>query len=424
MIVGAEMSNRSSSAAAAATLAGKSQARTTKRQRATKRSDEVDGQQTYYDRLMHQCRRDLHKQAKVTKNFEIQKLIRKIKEQKPMPADDNNGGSVEEEKCHSIKKHNPATAKQQERKLQQLKDYDLEAVIQECYRRLGVLQLNPQRHQPQAAAVATAPAGYPPDKVDSTKSPDDDVRKQEERNHMTTTTAFVAEDSAWILERILQHKSMIAALEKWNEHVTEYRRWCLRQQERSEGILPPKPKRKQKTSKNSNDKASSVVFVSKNDPLGSGSSLFVTLGGGGDEDDGSDPDTVVPARSSTGDIMDNSYYGPAGTGNAENLKKNRQGQRGRRAKAAAVEAKKRGRTLRPEDSLNWRQPSKKQHDGSAGGDSGGYHQHQHGHPQNAVIPPPSVPPPEHLHPSWQARKEKKEGIVAFQGKKITFGDDD
>ena len=34
--------------------------------------------QSYYDRLVHQCQKDLHKQAKIAKTFECQKLIRKI----------------------------------------------------------------------------------------------------------------------------------------------------------------------------------------------------------------------------------------------------------------------------------------------------------------------------------------------------------
>ena len=41
-------------------------------------------------------------------------------------------------------------------------------------------------------------------------------------------------------------------------------------------------------------------------------------------------------------------------------------------------------------------------------------------------PPPPPPIPANLHPSWAAKQalKAKEGIGAFQGKKITFGDDD
>ena len=84
-------------------------------------------QQAYYDRLMHQCRKDLHKHCKMTRNFEIQKLVRTLKK---------------EASSSSSSSHAPS--KKQEIKLQQLKEFSAhEAVVQECFRRLGVLQLDP-----------------------------------------------------------------------------------------------------------------------------------------------------------------------------------------------------------------------------------------------------------------------------------------
>jgi hypothetical protein len=74
-------------------------------------------------------------------------------------------------------------------------------------------------------------------------------------------------------------------------------------------------------------------------------------------------------------------------------KKNRPGQRARLANALAKEAKKEGR--RVDHSINWR-------------------------PKNKEEPKEVVEEKEEIHPSWQAKKDKKEGIAVFKGTKITF----
>lgn len=336
-------------------------------------------QQSYYDRLKHQCRKDLNKHAKVTKNFEIKKLIRKIKEGErkvvdTVAADDGN------------------TAKQvakQGRKLQTLKVYALEPVLQECCRRLGLHQLDPKLQNINAIDVSVVSIG------DSAPCGAQDENKLAFAENLKGNCP--PDDNSWILERILHHKSMVVALESWNDQITEYRRWCLRQQERLEGVVRENSAKKEKKS------AAGEVKISKGDPLGIRESLFVILGGAAraDEEDGTANEDPL------------AYYGPAG--NSE-VKKNRKGQRARRAKVVALAAKREGRTINRDESLNWRQSKAQRNDHEHDGRPGLQRGHQD------ISPSPS--PPEHLHPSWQARKEQKEGIVAFQGTKITFGSQD
>ena len=205
---------------------------------------------------------------------------------------------------------------------------------------------------------------------------------------------------------------MVTALEHWNEQVTEYRRWCLRQQDRADGVRMTTaatnkkskgPKTKQKKDDDDNDNA--LIASSAN-------SIFVTLGGAGV--DGDDDDETSMRNAADGAAAERNYYGPAG-GDGVDVKKNRMGQRARRAKAQAIEARKVGRTIRPEESLNWR-PAKKQQQQQRMDSN---RNHGGGEDRSRQRPPPTDDP-QNLHPSWKARKEQKEGIVAFQGKKITF----
>jgi BUD22 len=346
--------------------------------------------QAYYDRLRHQCHKDIHKHAKATKTFETQKLIRRIKK---LQRDEKN-----------------AVAKY-ELKLQQLKAYSLEPVVTEAIRRLGLLQLDPKSHQ-HLSTVSGDATDQSSDREraktsDLVVEADPSIKGDAEGE--TATSNCTTDDNgigAWILARILQHKSTCAAMEHWNEQITEYRRWCLRQQERIDGILDLERSSKKTKTKKSNPAIS--------DPLATGACLFVTLGSSSSE-----PRSGEEGAASSSDPL--GYYGPGGEAAT---KKNRQGQRGRRAKAAALVAKQQGRTL-PE-SLNWRQSKRERAADDAPErleqsrirQKGKPEQHAESHDPSSTSSPSVLS--ESLHPSWQARKEQKAGIVAFQGTKITF----
>jgi hypothetical protein len=327
----------------------------------------------YYDRLLFQCQKDLHKHAKQTKQFEVQKLIRQLK---CIPDNDD----------HQAKNRTALS-----NKLQELKDYDLEPVVQECVRQLGLVALNPN-----LGSTSDGPS---------------------------STLIGQPLEPCWMRDRIVHHARLKATIEKWHEEVTKYRRWSLVKSEKEEGSK----------------------FVSREN------SLFVQLGaapspttGGGR---GSNK-TTRTKKTTAEDPVDASYYGPAGGGLDEDggtnrTKKNRQGQRARKAKALAVAARKEGRMLLPEESVNWR-PAKKNRparddeealSSAVGGRVGAEERRSADIRRHRGPTRDDDPTKQHsasstsdrhnnknetLHPSWQARKDKKDCIVAFQGKKITF----
>lgn len=105
---------------------------------------------SYYDRLLHQCRKDLHKQAKLVRTFLVRKQMRQ-------------------------------SAETNTEQLSAWKALDLDPVVNEALRRLGV-------------------EGF------SALAADDDEQSRR-------------------MERILQHKKLRDSLERWSDEWTKYRRW-------------------------------------------------------------------------------------------------------------------------------------------------------------------------------------------------------
>lgn len=125
-----------------------------------------------YDKLIYQAKKALNKEAKVVKSFEVQKVVRRIKESQ-------HPDSALEEKLVAIKK------------------FPLDTVVQICVKRLGIPNLNPSQEKDDAEITA-----------------DDDA----------------------LVEKMLQHKRLGAVMETWNEKVTEYRRWYLRRKDAVSGV--------------------------------------------------------------------------------------------------------------------------------------------------------------------------------------------
>lgn len=286
-----------------------------------KRSRHEDDAAAYYDRLVHTCRKALHKQAKVAKSFECQKLIRQIKE--------------------------TANAKREHR-LERLKQLSLDPVVDECFKRLGIKEKT-------KGGERDGQDGATPSKTAEPKSKEQ--RKADEKQ-------------AKLVERILAHKRMRDCLEEWSAEVTKYHRWCAREEERGE-----RPAKKHRRPDDNKSRGYDKAAIQATEDLSK--SLFMQLGD--DEDQNS----------------------------KEEKKKNRPGQRARKAKAAAIQAKKEGRAI--DQSLNWR--AKKESDRDRLVEE---------RPNQTTRSKPEPKSNESLHPSWEAQKSKKEGIVAFQGKKITF----
>jgi hypothetical protein len=319
---------------------------TKKRKRIPPEEQLAAEKQDRYDKLMYACNKAFHKEAKIVKAFECQKIVRKLKESEDKEA--------------------------LERKLVRAKDCCLDQVVKLAQQRLGLFNMNPKVDEPLNPPVEIA-------------APDTEL-----------------------VERMLQHKRLSAAMDHWNEKVTEYRRWCLRRQEHVHGEpdfgYEVKAASRLGTKKYENKK--------KQPKSAESSGLFVTLGGAAEEEEEEDEN----------DQNDKNWYGPGGSDDLVVVKQNRMGQRARRAKALAKQAKKEGRTW--DKSINWR-PKKEQVDES---EQGALHV-----PPATTTTKPSITSAPRIaemgkvwkeegqaHPSWAARASEKTGIVAFAGTKITF----
>ncbi len=365
-----------------------------------------------YNRLVHACTKDLHKQAKVVKSFECQKIVR------------------------SLKKDGGGKNKKEEERLRKMKAFDLNIMVQEALRRLGIPNLQPQLVTTSTQPSATERQESDSNEVNKTTRSQTTTQSQQEKNvkeedsnsedHDATVADEVlltGEETTKLTEKLLQHKRMQAAIDQWNDKVTDYRRWLLRKTESdphsSSDGKRQQPKKKQST-------GATTRSVGKDVIAGHGP-LFVQLGGGGDLEDDGGADDADPYA----------HYGPGSALDEDGSKKNRPGQRARKAKALAMEARKQAKTW--DSSINWRQkkpdndetehhqPTKKPRRRDSNVKSNDSHvqkqKYQSKPPTelgNEHVKSKDASTPDHLHPSWVAKQAQKKGIVEFKGTKITF----
>lgn len=173
------------------------------------------------------------------------------------------------------------------------------------------------------------------------------------------------------IDMFLTHARFQKGLEEWHKKVTEYRRWALNFDERLEARLNPKKE------------TATTTMRAKKQPM----SVFCSL----NEDENGDAGTET------------SPYGPGAFMEEVPVKKNRMGQRARRAKAMAIQAKKEGRRY---ESMNWRSAEEKM-------------EKQQRMEEEQPIPVAE----ENNHPSWAAKRNEPSGIVAFKGTKVKFGEE-
>ena len=465
-----------------------------------------------YNKLHHACWKHLHREAKVVKSFECQKIVRSIKATTASSdalndsddvaatgadtnanatSDDNSGEDAECATTKNNKKN--AASKAQKRvqtlqeKLDKTKNMDLNVLVQVGLKRLGVLALDPRSDDENENTVSGSGSNKP--KKWKKKSQQQQQQQQQYQQQQQTkskdaetemTSSSQSEDPFYqsLMETMLRHKRLSAALDQLNVKVADYRQWAIRRRGQlfnngeddflmeddggGGAAAGKKKKKKNKGVANGND--TMVVAGGYNTRkrgldlgghegesglfIGSLSGSMAMVGGFGDDDDDDDDDEY-------GEEGDNEY----GHQEQEEKKKNRPGQRARRAKAMAIEAKKAGRTWGT--STNWRE--KKERDPDAGyGDeykqhhadsSRGHHvkssrnhdDQQHnksnnkqgrgrhegsnedgapstGKPKEAIASMGKAWKEEgNAHPSWAAAAAKKaEGIKEFQGTKITF----
>ena len=340
---------------------------TKKKKQKMKRSEvELEWKRDRYQKLHHQATKEFTKVSKQVKQFLCQKVIRKLKQQ-------------EEDKEAEKSKTISTTMTEQE--LATMKAFDVTVVVQQSLKQLGMSHLDPD-WSPESSTNETGGA------LDSQKQ---------------------------VIDKYMQHKKMTTALEAWNDKVTEYRRWCLKLDEKNDPFYEA-PKKSKKRRKKGNGQPVSEQEVSLD------TSTFCSLGGNDAQENQEANEDMA------GHLGLMSAYGPGAYLDDDGAmfvpKKNRKGQRARRAKAQALEAKKAGRKY---VSSNWREPKK------ASGDLNEDHnQHSQRPPERQRTNDKSgskfasknsnaeQKDAAQAHPSWAAKQNQSSGIVAFQGKKITF----
>jgi BUD22 len=347
-------------------------------------------QQERYDRLFYTLHKLIHKQAKVVKNFLVQKEIRHQKQHQQQNQKNGVGNS----------------------KIQNLKGLDLDLVTQQALVQLGLYHSNPSLKK-TTTKITTEIAGEGLEDAQDEK--DDNNNSKHVIDPSSSIPARLEADDPRneFVNAILTHKRLLQTMEDVNHKVTEYRQWCLETEMERDRVVDltnsinNKKKRKKSTKRHSNGNSR------QHDPLEAGlhdtaqepSAMFCTLDGMDKNDqhhNNMEDDGVVPK------------------------KKNRMGQRARKAKAMAIQAKEEGRS--DYQSLNWRAPkaNKNDEEGENDRNDGGsdhkrskdkrHHSSSSDDDHRKAISAPVVAD----HPSWVAKQAQSTGIVAFQGKKITF----
>ena len=388
-----------------------------------------------YRTLLKFCEKQIRKEGKAVKTFETQKIVKRLK---LLGGDGGGTGNSSDDKggagatgiSDKMKKAQEKRRRQAERLEQKLlltKAYDVDRLVALCSKRIGLGNLAP----PPSEDVEDQPTG------------DDAVidRKSSIGEESGSKEELSEEDEAMLsqlTEDMLKHKRLVDVVEKLNDRITDHRRWVMRREDHLFGsgfpgqddAIPTGGGKKRKGNKKGSGKADNDARADHAGPA----ALFIGSLSGAGMDDGDDED-----REGYGD-----YYGPGGHEDEYGLpikKKNRPGQRQRKAKAMAIEAKKAGKTW--DSSSNWRETKKsKDDDGSKrrgnkanSGDGGSqWAGNEQKISASGLKTGDKVVASDvatmgkdwkeagKAHPSWAAQQAQKakSGIQQFAGKKITF----
>ena len=391
-----------------------------------------------YRTLLKFCEKQIRKEGKAVKTFEAQKIVKRLKllrggdgnggagSGSGTDADDANASGVND-KIKKAQEKRRRQAERLEKKLQLTKAYDVDRLVALCSKRIGLGNLAPP----------------PSDDVEEGQIGDNAEVKGLSDEEKVAKKEFSEEDEEMLTqltEDMLKHKRLVDVVEKLNDRITDHRRWVLRREDhlfgggfpgQDDGI--PAGGGKKRKGKKGSGKADNDARADHAGPA----ALFIgSLSGAGmDEGDGEEGEGY-------GD-----YYGPGGHEDDYGLpikKKNRPGQRQRKAKAMAIEAKKAGKTW--DSSTNWREKKKSNDDDDGGANRRGNKSNagDHGSRQRAsneqkvfasgLKTGDKVAASDvatmgkdwkeagKAHPSWAAQQAQKakSGIQQFAGKKITF----
>ena len=368
-----------------------------------------------YNELRHVCSKSLRREAKIVKSFECQKIVRAMKTAKEnvsAEALQKNLDDCEEKKA----KNSSKTLNRLTRKLDRTKKMDLEMLVEVGLKRLGVLSFQP------------ADEGSTPRKYKQSQTSDTQMSPDEEQFFQN------------LLESMFRHRRLSAALDQLGEKVTEYRQWIRYREAMLRGAEEGKNKKKKTQHHQAKRTAGNDTIV-----VADGFNkrkLGLDLGG----HEGSSGLFIGSLSGITQDGEDETHteegYDEDHYEYKEEKKKNRPGQRARKAKALAIEMRNAGKTWN--SSTNWREKKKNRNEiadeeekkGTNGEKKDRYHlkgdRVRHKGSSDSFIQKEAQHTAiiagtreekgnanDKIHPSWAAAKKSK-GITKFQGTKITF----
>ena len=349
-----------------------------------------------YNKLHHTSSKLLHKEGKIVKSFECQKIVRAIKASNETLAQIEE--SSRDEKGFDKAKTKVALL---EEKLERTKKLDLNMLVSLGLKRLGMLSFDPNSDLP---TEDTSNAQTP--------SPDQD-------------SFYIS-----LIETMLRHKRLSTVMDQINEKIIDYRSWMARQEEMlfDDKSEPKSKKKKKKQNPSSRDQNETLIVA------GSTKQRKIDLGG----HEGTSGLFIGSLSGQNvdvfGDADDEEYNSHDDEELYEKKKKNRPGQRARKAKAMAIEAKKAGRTW--DSSINWREKKEtteqelsddrgRRHNGASSRtkktSNNNNDRATKAKVQDIATMGKSWKEDGNAHPSWAAAAaQKSQGIVEFKGTKITF----
>ncbi len=398
-----------------------------KKKRLSKEELHTEEAEAKYSKLVHVSAKAIRKESKLCKAFECQKIVRKIKALKSSSGDSGAGEGVgndnyDDKETTAAASNLHAADSKVERKIKNLEEklrltraFDLEELVNTCLTRLGLDCT--KASQKGGDKIGGAGAKKKANKMEN--GIDDEKRRQstteEEINSNEKATNENRQYYTTLIESMLRHKKMLAAIESVNASVSEYNRWVTR---REEWLYhnSSKGKDKKKSKDRMNDNYAST--------LGGDSGLFInslagkdTYPGDGDESDDERGDNEEYKDYDYDDYVD---VAP---------KKNRMGQRARKARAMALEAKREGKPYDLSSTKKWwemkRKNPKKENETIRELASGLDASKQVAVAEVAEMGS-SWKEEGKAHPSWAARQVQKAksgsdiGSIEFKGKKITF----
>ena len=363
-----------------------------------------------YAKLVRFAQKIIRKEGRVVRTFEVQKIVRRLKvlEQEsskkrvPSAPETEDGGDKVKKAFDKCRRQ----ISRLEQKLVLAKAFDVDRLVGVCSKRLGLSNLAPLKDEEG-----------------------DSRRGREEKQSLIEDDSKVGQDNevdhdneailTQLTESFLKHKKLVDAVETLNERITDHRRWILKREEYIFGVafggptdMPSRRKKGKKGKKGVQAKEGSA----RSDHAGP-TALFIGSLAGGDDNE------IAGGEGTEG----GNHYGPGGY--EEPIKKNRPGQRQRKAKAMAIEAKKNGKKY---ESLNLREKKQKpRRDDDPRGEieraepqvsASGLRAGDTVKARDVATMGKDWKDEGKTHPSWAARQASKEkaGISQFAGKKITF----